>query len=78
MDLRGSIRVKTLSGNKYVFVIVDDRFIFTWLFFLKDKTNAFEVFAKHCRQLKNIQGLPVMAARSDLGIEFKRTIYSIF
>lgn len=49
MDLFGPIAYKSVGGNKYDFVIIDDYPCFTWMFLLRDKREAqeyFKTFAK--------------------------------
>ena len=40
IDLFGPTTYKSLGGNKYGLVIVDDYSRYTWVFFLKDKTQV--------------------------------------
>ena len=44
MDLFGLTRSTSLSGKKYGYVLVDDFFRFTWVFFLTHKNEAFNEF----------------------------------
>ena len=49
MDLFGPTRSESLSGKKYIYVLVDDFSRFTWVFFLSHKNevfNEFQVFFK--------------------------------
>jgi len=49
MDLFGPIKIKSLSGNRFVFILVDDFSHFTWVFFLEHKDQVFlhfQVFRK--------------------------------
>ena len=46
MDLVGPARVKSLGGNLYALVVVDDYSRFTWTMFLPSKHDAFVVLAK--------------------------------
>ena len=41
LDLFGSSRIQSLNGSKYAFVIVDDYSRFTWMIFLKSKSDTF-------------------------------------
>ena len=41
MDLFGPTKTKSLNENRYVFVLVDDFFRFTWIFFLEHKDQGF-------------------------------------
>nr|GFA46289.1 retrovirus-related Pol polyprotein from transposon TNT 1-94 [Tanacetum cinerariifolium] len=40
MDLRGSMRIASINGNRYVLVIVDDYSRYTWVHFLRSKDEA--------------------------------------
>ena len=44
MDLMGPIQVESLGGKRYSYVFVDDYSRFTWVKFIKDKSEVFEVF----------------------------------
>jgi hypothetical protein len=46
MDLLGPTTYKSLGGNHYCLVIVDDFSRYTWTFFLEDKGKTFEIFKK--------------------------------
>ena len=45
MDLFGPTKTKSLSGNRFAFVLVDDFSRFTWVFFLEHKNQAFFTFS---------------------------------
>jgi len=44
MNLFGPTKTKSFSGNRFVFVLVDDFSIYTWVFFLETKDEAFSHF----------------------------------
>jgi hypothetical protein len=44
MDLFGPTSFISIGGNSYCLVIVDDYSRFTWVYFLRDKSNVFETF----------------------------------
>ena len=44
MSLFGPTKTKSLSKNRFVFVLVDDFSHFTWVFFLEHKNQAFSHF----------------------------------
>src|ERR1044072_4659695 len=48
MDLMGSMQVESLGGKKYAFVCVDDFSRFTWINFIREKSDTFEVFKELC------------------------------
>ena len=41
MDLFGPTKIKSLSENRFIFVLVDNFSRFTWVFFLEQKDEAF-------------------------------------
>jgi hypothetical protein len=73
MNLFGPIAYRSIGGNKYVLVIVDDYSRFTWVFFLQDKSETQEVLKKFLRRAQNKFDVKVMKIRSDNGTEFKNT-----
>ena len=44
MNLFGPTKIKNLSGNRFVFVLLDNFSRFTWAFFLEHKDEAFVYF----------------------------------
>ena len=73
MDLFGPNAYISIGGNKYGFVIVDDYSRFTWVFFLRDKSEAQVVFKKFARRAQNEFDVKIKRVRSDNGTEFKNT-----
>ena len=71
MDLCDPIRLKILGANKDAYVIVYGYSRFRQILLLKDETNTFAVYFKHCKQVQNTQWLPILALRNDHGTEFK-------
>ena len=53
MDLFGPTAYKSLRGNIYCLVIVDDYFRYTWVFFLHDKTKVVACFKKFAKRAQN-------------------------
>jgi hypothetical protein len=53
MDLFGPITYISISGNKYLLIIVDDYSCFTWVFFLHDKSETQEVLKKFLKRAQN-------------------------
>ena len=78
MDLCGPIRVKTPKGKQYLFVIVDDFSRYTWVIFLKDKSEALFEFSKLYKILTVSRNQPVASIRSDHGREFEQLEFSTF
>ena len=44
MDLMGPMQVESMGGKRYVFVCVDDFSRFSWVNFLREKSDTFNVF----------------------------------
>ena len=44
MDLMGPMQVESLGGKKYAYVVVDDFSRYTWVNFIREKSDVFEVF----------------------------------
>jgi hypothetical protein len=53
MDLFGPTTYTSIGGNKYGFVIVDDFNRYTWVFFLVDKSDVFDIFKKFIKRVQN-------------------------
>ncbi|XP_057444286.1 uncharacterized protein LOC130736472 [Lotus japonicus] len=78
MDLMGPMQVESLGGKRYVFVCVDDFSRFTWVEFLKEKSDTFEVFKELCLQVQREKGSGIVKIRSDHGKEFENGQFSEF
>ena len=53
MDLFGPTTYKSLGGNLYYLMIVDDYSRYTWVFFLHDKTEVAACFKKFAKRAQN-------------------------
>ncbi|XP_040374637.1 uncharacterized protein LOC121052819 [Rosa chinensis] len=51
MDLIGSAQSESIGGKSYMLVVVDDFSRYTWVIFLKDKTETFESFKNLSQKL---------------------------
>ncbi|KAK0587530.1 hypothetical protein LWI29_024466 [Acer saccharum] len=81
MDLMGPIQTESINGKKYIFVCVDNFSRFTWVYFLRNKTEAFDYFKKFCNQVQNEKGRDIKKIcliRSDHGTEFENAKFSEF
>ena len=70
MDLFGPTKTKSLNGNRYVFILVDDFFRFIWIFFLEHKDQVFLHFNIFQKRVEKEKGFSVLRIRSDRGSEF--------
>ena len=78
LDLFGPMRVTSLGGKHYVFVIIDDFSCFTWTIFLAKKNDCFEEFANHVKRIENKKDLKVVKIRIDHGGEFQNEFFYDF
>jgi transposase InsO family protein len=73
MDIFGHVAYISIGGNKYGFIIVDDYSRFTWVFFLRDKSEVQGIFKKFARRAQNKFDAKIKRVKSDNGMEFKNT-----
>ena len=72
MDLFGPTQTKSLSGNRFAFVLVDDFSRFTWVFFLEHKNQAFK------KRVEKEKDTSILRIRSDRGGEFINLPFTTF
>jgi hypothetical protein len=53
MNLFGPTTYRSIGGNNYGLVVVDDYSRYTWVFFLSDKSNVFSIFKGISKRAKN-------------------------
>jgi len=63
----------SIGGNKYGFVIVDDFTRYTWVAFLSDKSDVYDIFKLFIKRMQNEYETTIKKVRSDNGSEFKNT-----
>ena len=73
MNLVGPTTYKSLGGNLYCLVIVDDYSRYTWVFFLHDKSEVASCFKKFAKRAQNEFEVKLKKIRSDNGKEFDNT-----
>ena len=71
MDLMGPMQVESIGGKRYVLVVVDDFSRFTWVNFIREKSDIFDVFKALCTQLQRQKDRGIVRIRSDHGTEFE-------
>ena len=81
MDLIGPRQFESMGGKMYVFVCADDYSRFSWVSYLREKSNTFNVFKilflKLVRE-KNKQLKKAIKIRSDHGKEFENSLFIKF
>ncbi|KAJ9566903.1 hypothetical protein OSB04_002869 [Centaurea solstitialis] len=78
MDLFGPVNVQSIAGKKYTLVIVDEYSRYTWVFFLRSKSDAPEEIIMFVRKMERLNNLTVRSIRSDHEIEFKNSTLETF
>src|SRR6266498_3557613 len=73
MDLFGPTSYKSIGGNLYCLLIVDDYSRYSWMFFLQKKSETMSIFKKFAKRAQNLFGNSIVKIRSDNGIEFKNS-----
>ncbi|GKD98349.1 retrovirus-related pol polyprotein from transposon TNT 1-94, partial [Tanacetum coccineum] len=70
MDLCGPMRVASVNGKKYILMIVDDYYRFTWVKCLRSKDEAPNFIIKFLKMIQVRLNVPVRLIRTDNGTEF--------
>jgi hypothetical protein len=78
MNLFGPSRIKSLGGNYYDFVIVDNYSRFCWTIFLASKSDTFSAFEKFTTMSQNKLNTSIVTIRSDHIGEFENHIFKQF
>jgi hypothetical protein len=63
----------SIGSNKYGFVIVDDYTRYTWVFFLYNKSDVWDLFKSFFKRVQNEFETTIKKIRSDNGSELKNT-----
>ena len=78
MDLFGLAKTKSLNGNRYVLVLVDDFSRFTWIFFLEHKDQTFLLFNIFQKRVEKEKEFSILRIRSDRGGEFVNQLFMTY
>nr|GEW34898.1 hypothetical protein [Tanacetum cinerariifolium] len=70
MDLYGPMRVASVNGKKYIFIIVDDYTQFTWVKFLTSKDEALNFIIKFLKMIQIRLNATIRNIHIDIGTEF--------
>ena len=60
MDLMGPTRTESLSGKRYIMVVVDDFTRYTWIILLRSKFDAPDHIETLCTRLQNEKSLKLI------------------
>ena len=78
IDRCGPSIVESLHHKKYILVIVDDFTRFTWVFFLRLKSDTTSELINFIKGIKVLIKLPVRRIRSENGSEFTNSTIEKF
>src|SRR3954464_7201440 len=78
MDLMGPMQIESLGGKNYAYVVVDDYSRFTWVNFIREKSDVFDVFKDLCQRIQREKDNSVVRIRSDHGKEFENQKFAEF
>ncbi|KAJ9539118.1 hypothetical protein OSB04_031851 [Centaurea solstitialis] len=71
VDLYGPIAKQSLSGKKYILMLIDEFSRFTWFEFVRKKSHVLMLLINLLKRLQVPHGVQVRVIRSDNGIKFK-------
>jgi len=69
-DICGPITHESYSGKRYFIYFIDDFSRKTWVYFLKEKSEVFQVFKRFKAMVEKEIDMPIKSVRSDRGGEF--------
>ncbi|KAI5312848.1 hypothetical protein L3X38_042022 [Prunus dulcis] len=69
-DICGPMQIASMSENRYFLLFIDDYTRMAWVYFLRNKSNAFECFKKFKAMTELQSGHKVKSLRSDRDGEF--------
>jgi len=77
-DVCGPMKTKSLNGNNYFLLFIDDYTRMCWVYFIKLKSEVFDVFKQFKALVENQCNLKVKALRSDNGGEYTSRQFAEF
>jgi len=78
IDLTGPMQVANIGGKRYVLVVLDGFSRFTWVNFIREKSDTFEAFKELCTQLQREKDRGIVRIRSDQATEFENSKFHNF
>ena len=77
-DVCGPLQEASIGGSRYFVTFIDDFSRFTWVYFLKSKSQVFDCFKEFVNMAETSTGGKVKILRSDNGGEYKSKSMSEF
>eukprot|EP00253_Pinus_taeda_P002078 PITA_02078 len=78
VDICGPMKTSSITACKYFLLIVDDFSRNMWVYFLKNKSDAFSIFQKFKILVEKESSCDIMTLRTDNGGEFCSSAFSTF
>lgn len=69
-DVCGPLQIASLNNNKYFVIFVDDYSRMTWVYFVKERSDALHVFKKFKNYVEKQIGFFLKTPSTDRGGEF--------
>jgi transposase InsO family protein len=69
-DVCRAMKTRSLSGASYFLIFVDDRSKYTWVYFIRSKSDVFEYFKEFKTMTEKQTGKCIKVLRSDQGGEY--------
>jgi len=77
-DLSGKMNTQALGGSSYYFALIDDYSRKTWVYFLREKSQAFGKFKEWLAMVEAETGRKLKKLRTDRGGEFLSGEFTTF
>jgi transposase InsO family protein len=71
VDVCGPMQTKPLGGAYYFLLFIDDYTRYTWVYFLRKKSDVFEYFKEFKNMVEKQTGKPIKIVHSDQGGEYR-------
>jgi hypothetical protein len=77
-DVCGKMSTPSLSGSEYFVTFIDDHSRYSWVYFIKHKSEVFSKFCEWKSMIENATGQRVKTIRSDNGGEYTSNQFQKF
>ena len=69
-DVVGPIPTTSINGCKYFLTLIDDCYRYCWIYFMKQKSEVFDIFKVFKAMIENYFSKNIKSIRSDKGGEY--------
>ena len=77
-DVCGPMQTRSLGGASYFVIFIDDRSRYTWVYFIRRKSDIFEYFKEFRTMVEKQTGKCIKILRSDQGGEYKSKAFNTY